>query len=198
MAGPTQELARFIDGVAFSDLPDGVAHTYNGTFLGFAPLTNPAIVVVVTLNGTHGNAGFGGAAAAPVFRTVATEALRVLDVPKDLPDEPPTLIAKGPQVQDLADADDGSDNILEDGGDDDDAPVDAAPPPPQTGPAGNTGPDTEKIPNFRGMSMRAVMAEATSKGLIVLPEGSGTARLQSPPPGSPMRPGQHIRVQFAR
>src|SRR5262249_43013007 len=40
------------------------SHTYNGSFMGFAPLTNPAIVVVVTLNGTHGTAGFGGAAAA--------------------------------------------------------------------------------------------------------------------------------------
>ena len=31
-------------------------HTYNGSFMGFAPVTNPAIVVVVTLNGTHGAA----------------------------------------------------------------------------------------------------------------------------------------------
>ena len=35
-------------------------HTYNGSFMGFAPVTNPAIVVVVTLNGTHGEGGFGG------------------------------------------------------------------------------------------------------------------------------------------
>ena len=35
-------------------------HTYNGSFMGFAPITNPQVVVVVTLNGTHGEAGFGG------------------------------------------------------------------------------------------------------------------------------------------
>src|SRR5438046_1739313 len=29
-------------------------HSYNGSFLGLAPLTNPRIVAVVTLNGTHG------------------------------------------------------------------------------------------------------------------------------------------------
>src|SRR5262249_37674639 len=46
-------------------------HTYNGSFMGFAPLNVPAIVVVVTINGTHGTAGFGGAAAAPVFHAVA-------------------------------------------------------------------------------------------------------------------------------
>src|SRR3989442_11059630 len=63
--------------------------TYNASFMGFAPVTNPAIVVVVTLNGTTTSAGFGGAVAAPVFRTVAMEALRVLDVPKDIPDQEP-------------------------------------------------------------------------------------------------------------
>ena len=62
---------------------------YNASFMGFAPVTNPAIVVVVTLNGTTGSAGFGGAAAGPVFRAVAMEALRVLDVPKDIPDQEP-------------------------------------------------------------------------------------------------------------
>ena len=35
-------------------------HTYNGSYMGFAPMTNPRIVVVVTLNGTHGEGGFGG------------------------------------------------------------------------------------------------------------------------------------------
>jgi cell division protein FtsI (penicillin-binding protein 3) len=63
-------------------------HTYNASFLGFAPVVNPQIVVAVTLNGTtHGQAGFGGAVAAPVFREVATTALRILDVPKDIPDD---------------------------------------------------------------------------------------------------------------
>src|ERR1022692_1121033 len=62
-------------------------HSYNGSFVGLAPLTNPQIVVVVTLNGTHGEGGFGGVVAAPVFHEVATEALRVMEVPKDLPDE---------------------------------------------------------------------------------------------------------------
>ena len=53
----------------FSTAPrNHYTHTYNGSFMGFAPLTNPAVVVVVTLNGTHGEGGFGGYAAAPVFQ----------------------------------------------------------------------------------------------------------------------------------
>ena len=68
-------------------------HSYNASYMGFAPVNNPQIVVAVTLVGTSGgNAGFGGAVAAPVFREVAMPALRMLDVPKDLP-ETTTLIS---------------------------------------------------------------------------------------------------------
>src|SRR6202163_2787070 len=67
-------------------------HHYNASFLGFAPVSNPQIVIAVTLVGTSGgSAGYGGPVAAPVFRTVATSALRMLDVPKDLPDVSPRL-----------------------------------------------------------------------------------------------------------
>jgi hypothetical protein len=52
---------------------------------------NPQIVMIVTLEGTNGGeAGFGAPVAAPVFREVAMAALRMLDVPKDLPDTPVT------------------------------------------------------------------------------------------------------------
>jgi cell division protein FtsI (penicillin-binding protein 3) len=62
-------------------------HSYNASFLGFAPVANPQIVIAVTLVGTTGGgAGFGGVVAAPVFHDVATSGLRMLDVPKDLPD----------------------------------------------------------------------------------------------------------------
>ena len=62
-------------------------HNYNASFLGFAPVANPQIVIAVTLNHTSGgSAGYGGPVAAPVFREVAMDALRMLDVPKDLPE----------------------------------------------------------------------------------------------------------------
>ena len=173
-------------------------HTYNGSFMGFAPLTNPAVVAVVTLNGTHGSAGFGGLAAAPVFRAVVTEALRVLDVPKDLPDEPPirARAAATADADDLAIADIGSGqpNILEDA-DDEDQPAVAQAERPLDVPS---QPEGLIAPNFRGMTMRAVLAEAAAKGLTVLPDGSGIARVQVPPPGSILHQGERIRVQFAR
>jgi cell division protein FtsI (penicillin-binding protein 3) len=166
-------------------------HYYNGSFIGFAPLNNPSIVVVVTLNGTHGNLGFGGRAAAPVFHAVATEALRVLDVPKDLPEKPaPTVVAgNAADKDDLAIADLGSrgPNILEES--EQDAPAASAT---ATAPAGPT------VPDFKGKTMRAVLAEAAERGLPVIPDGSGVARMQRPPAGSVLRQGERIRVRFSR
>jgi len=158
-------------------------HTYNGSFMGFAPLTNPALVVVVTINGTHGEAGFGGVAAAPVFHAVATEGLRVMDVPRDLPDDQPATVTASVNMNDLADADNtDDDNVLLDGEEEESGGAAAGP----------------KVPNFRGMNMRAVLAEAAEKGLDILPVGSGIARRQDPPAGAPLHEGERIRVQFVR
>jgi cell division protein FtsI (penicillin-binding protein 3) len=186
-------------------------HTYNGSFMGFAPVTNPAVIAVVTLNGTHGSAGFGAEVAIPAWKVIVTEALRILDVPKDLPDTPATnsQIAqnqKDQRVDDLADADLSSDrpNILEDT-DDDDAPATKAvafvgpvapgSTPPQAPPA---APAAGTVPNFKGMTLRAVLAVAAAKGLPVQPNGTGVARVQSPPAGAVLHQGERIRVQFAR
>jgi cell division protein FtsI (penicillin-binding protein 3) len=180
-------------------------HTYNGSYMGFAPVTNPSVVVVATLNGTHGEAGFGGQAAAPVFKAVATEALRVFDVPKDLPEATPLpLVARNEDVDDLAFADLGSDqpNILEEGDEDDAVAQAPSQIPSQTLLQTPTQPgapvtDTPTVPNFRGMTMRAVLAQAAAKGLTVLADGSGVARVQHPAAGSPLRQGERIHVQFA-
>jgi cell division protein FtsI (penicillin-binding protein 3) len=170
----------------FDTVTHHFGHSYNGSFMGFAPVTNPSIVVVATVNGTHGESGFGGPTAGPVFRAVTTEALRLLDVPKDLPEQetaPLVLVADDmDSADDLADAGpaSGEPNILEDPEDDADAP------------------NAPRVPNFRGMTMRAVLAEAASKGLTVLPAGSGVARLQEPAAGSILHEGERIRVRFAR
>ena len=52
--------------------------------------------------------------------------------------------------------------------------------------------------DFRGKTMRAVVEEASAQGFPVMLNGSGIARMQEPPPGSVLRPGERIRVQFAR
>src|SRR5260370_6364197 len=58
-------------------------HYYNASFMGFAPVTNPAIVVVVTVNGTQGLSGYGGPTSAPPVRDVGAAGPRMRGVPKD-------------------------------------------------------------------------------------------------------------------
>ena len=90
-------------------------HLYNASFMGFTPVTNPQLVIVVTINGTAGDAGMGAAAAAPVFKAIATEALRMMDVPKDIPeniaDVKPAKNDKA--VEDVSIADLGNGSIMQ-------------------------------------------------------------------------------------
>jgi cell division protein FtsI (penicillin-binding protein 3) len=159
-------------------------HTYNASFMGFAPVGNPAVVVVVTLNGTSGGAaGYGGAVAAPVFRAVAQEALRVLDVPKDLPEKLPPAETAAP-IEDLAIAELGPP-----------APVAEIA---EAAAAGLDDGDFPRVPNFAGKTKRAVIEEASTLGLPVMVDGNGLARLQFPAPGTALEPGEKVRVQFAR
>jgi hypothetical protein len=163
--------------------------------MGFAPVTNPALVIVVTLNGTSGGKGaYGGPVAAPVFKAIATESLRILDVPRDLPDPPSaeqSADTTAEESDDLAIADLGSNqpNVVEE---------QAAGAPVLAVSAEPAIPDGPKVPNFRGKTMRAVLEQATSMGLPLLLAGSGVARGQMPPPGSVLHPGERIRVQFSR
>ncbi len=83
-------------------------HLYNASFMGFAPVTNPRIVIVVTINGTEGTVGYGGPTSAPVFREVAAAGLRVMDVPKDLPEMVPSDGSDQADENDVAIADLGS------------------------------------------------------------------------------------------
>ena len=180
-------------------------HTYNASFMGFAPVTNPKLVVMVTLTGTTGTAGFGGPSAGPVFNVVATEALRILDVPKDLPEDAPKTDANL-QVAELDQNDlsisglsDGP-NILEE---DPTARPTAemlagATPEPGAEPALlalNAGPST---PDFRGKTVREVIEESSESGVPVFVKGRGVARAQWPRPGAPLPEGAKVRVEFRR
>ena len=183
-------------------------HNYNASFLGFAPVANPQIVIAVTLNHTSGgSAGFGGPVAAPVFREVAMDALRMLDVPKDLPEgasgtaERASGAVEGERL--AAHTSTGQ------------RAVSSVTPPPAreeaSASAGTSFPDrrpfltasTEmsggpRTPDFSGKSLRTVLEESAAAGFPVEVHGSGLARSQDPPPGTPIRPNALVRVQFGR
>jgi cell division protein FtsI (penicillin-binding protein 3) len=162
-------------------------HKYNASFMGFAPVNNPAIVVVVTLNGAS---KYGGAVAAPVFKEVAQAALRFLDVQRDLPDAVPSAPAKDDApANDLSLAELSIPFATEEM---EQAAVLGPEVPPEMIPVG------PKVPDFKGKTKRQVMEESAALGVRVEIAGAGIARQQEPRPGAVLRPGDRVRVQFAR
>ena len=55
-----------------------------------------------------------------------------------------------------------------------------------------------KAPNFHGKTKREVLSESLASGVRVQMAGSGIVRSQMPPPGVTLRPGEHVKVVFAR
>jgi cell division protein FtsI (penicillin-binding protein 3) len=183
-------------------------HLYNASFMGFAPVTNPRIVVVVTINGTGGLVGYGGPTSAPVFREVAAAGLRVMDVPKDLPEMVPEGSDPADE-NDVAIADLGSSipPPLVQAGDAvaaDDRPVASANSALDQRIFSAQGGSLEqdlagpRVPNFQGKTVRNVIEQAAAMGIPVEFTGSGIARAQVPEPGAILPSGRFVRVRFSR
>jgi cell division protein FtsI (penicillin-binding protein 3) len=162
---------------------------YNDSFMGFAPVTNPQIVVVVTLTGAS---QLASVVAGPAFKEISMAALRRLGVPKDIPEDTPHPIDNTEVESDLAIADLSRGPLDENnaGNDDED---DASDHPENA--ADVSGP---RVPDFHGKTMRAVLEESSAKGLQVEIRGNGIARSQTPPAGSVLARGGRIKVQFTR
>jgi cell division protein FtsI (penicillin-binding protein 3) len=63
----------------------GYGNKYVSSFVGFAPVSNPRLVVAVMIDEPGAGQYYGGTVAAPVFSTVMGSALRMLGVPTDAP-----------------------------------------------------------------------------------------------------------------
>ena len=69
-------------------LPDAIRATQViASFVGFAPINNPAVTILVTLDSPVG-LHEGGQVSAPVFKRVAEQVLSYLNVPQDEPITP--------------------------------------------------------------------------------------------------------------
>jgi len=154
-------------------------HKYHASFMGFTPVNNPRLVTVVTLNGSS---LYGGLVAAPVFRDATHAALRILNIPKDLPDDTRTEEKRAVSVSDA------SFPLLSG-----DKPVEEVENP-------ETGLTKVSLltPDFSGMTLRAVLELSSEKGFRIDPSGSGLVRDQFPAKGSPVAYGQKIKLRFGR
>jgi cell division protein FtsI (penicillin-binding protein 3) len=72
---------------------------HGAIFAGFAPATNPRLVVVVMIDEPQGAAYHGGDIAAPVFGNIVSGALRVLAVPPDALPAPALTVVAHAQVR---------------------------------------------------------------------------------------------------
>ncbi len=177
-------------------------HRYNASFLGFAPATNPSLVIVVTVTGTTGQAGYGGSAAGPVFVRLMSAAMNRLGIVRDVPEEVEELSARQAEkspARPLEDEEQDSDTVAElsTPPSAEEMNLSAVPARPDQVVAVING-SAPMAPNFVGKTVRDVIEEATATGIEVDMLGDGLARVQYPPAGTLLTPGEHIRVRFQR
>jgi len=78
VAGKTGTAHKLIQGRYAKD-------QYISSFIGYAPASKPRLIIAVMLDEPSAGKHFGGVVAAPVFRQVMSESLRILNVPHDAP-----------------------------------------------------------------------------------------------------------------
>ena len=72
---------------------------YVSSFVGFAPASNPRLVIALMIDEPAGGQYYGGAVAAPVFSSIMGAALRLLGVPADAPIDNVVLPPDGADVR---------------------------------------------------------------------------------------------------
>jgi cell division protein FtsI (penicillin-binding protein 3) len=172
------------------------------SFTGFAPISNPAVTILVSLDSPVGEHE-GGQVAAPVFKRVAEQVLPYLDVPRDVPVGPRLLQAsyKNREVSDSATLEDFAPTDFS--GQPDQPPAEAAASKPnesksQAPPvtvAVEEGGDIQ-VPDLSGKTMRDATEICIRMRLDPVLIGSGLATNQTPAAGVKVRRGAKITVQF--
>jgi cell division protein FtsI (penicillin-binding protein 3) len=161
---------------------------YNSVFMGLIPAEKPVLAITVIIEESKG-AIYGGVVAAPVFREIAGQALRILGyyptpdktdsiLARNKPATPKHVASPEPVVVPLAAS------VV---------PLElqklTAPPEKPCGPL-------KVMPDLKGMTMRRAMKILTGSGVHCRMEGSGLAVEQDPPPGTPLDPGNCCVVKF--
>jgi cell division protein FtsI (penicillin-binding protein 3) len=150
---------------------------FNALFIGLIPAENPVLAISVIVDEPKG-AIFGGVVAAPIFREIAAQSLRVLGY---YPKEPPK---------------DKNEPVL--------AGMLASPAAAATGPEKEFAPPKLAIPqgpltvmpDLKGYTIRQVLTLLNRSGLHCRFEGSGMAVSQEPAPGTAITPGATCLVKF--
>ena len=163
---------------------------YIASFVGFAPVNNPALTILAVFDspvGLHHGGDVGG----PVFKRAAEQILAYLDVPRDVTIAPDTQTVQNrrssPQLAAERDADR--------------ARYEAAVAKENTGsgaaPTVAFGEDeVVVVPNLVGQTVREVTESCSRIGLVLGLIGSGVALEQSPEAGARVIRGSRLTVRF--
>jgi cell division protein FtsI (penicillin-binding protein 3) len=164
---------------------------YNSSFVGFAPVNNPAIAILVVLDSPVGP-HHGGEVGGPVFRRVAEQVLAYLGVSHDVP--PASAIetaqnsrAPAGSASRQADAEDGRQRFAD--------AVEKGPGSASTMAFGDQG---VAVPSLTGQSVRGVTELCSKLGLAPTLIGTGIALEQFPEAGAQVQRGSQVAVRFGR
>jgi cell division protein FtsI (penicillin-binding protein 3) len=172
------------------------------SFTGFAPISNPAVTILVSLDSPVG-LHEGGQVAAPVFKRIAEQVLAYLDVPRDVPLSARMIQAayKRQIASETTTLEDFSPTDFS--GQPDELPVASNPVAadkpathaPEVAMAPDEGGDIS-VPDFSGRTMREVTEACLHLGLEPMLVGSNLAVDQHPEAGTQVRRGAKVTVQF--
>ncbi|MGH9746682.1 MAG: penicillin-binding transpeptidase domain-containing protein [Candidatus Acidiferrales bacterium] len=164
---------------------------YNSSFVGFAPVNEPVVTILVVLDSPVG-AHHGGEVGGPVFKRIAEQVLAYLDVQHDVPAAAEVQTAsKGSRAAEPKPESDDSRARYEAAVDKSEART-AAP----TIAFGDE--EAVVVPNLAGQTVRSVTEACSRLGLVPALIGSGVALEQSVDAGSQVLRGTRLTVRFGR
>ena len=137
-------------------------------FVGFVPADRPKLVILTMIDEPKGYDHYGGSVAGPVFKEIGQWALA------DLRIQPELRLAGSDTVTAVKKSSSVKDfrTIRE------------------------SHPGENRLPDFRGLTIREVLKNISSLGLDITFEGSGRAFDQEPKPGVPMDGITSVKVNF--
>ncbi|HEY6120403.1 MAG TPA: penicillin-binding protein [Pyrinomonadaceae bacterium] len=171
---------------------------YVASFVGFAPVGNPAAVIIVVIDEPAGSY-HGGDVAAPVFRAIAEEVL------PELGTMPDTQLKASSELIAQSDRNLKESNKIEEAQRAVDESRKATLPTVAANGTGNgevvyAAAKNKSIlmPDLRGQSVRDVARACSQLGLQVEALGEGRVTRQNPAPGSEIESGQVVYFEFGR
>lgn len=163
---------------------------YIASFVGFAPVNDPAVTVLVSIDSPVGE-HFGDEVAGPVFKRIMGQVLADLDVPHDVPTPSDLETAKNtrkPKSGKPTERQDASVTRYEAAVANNQAASGAA----ATAAFGDL--EGVTVPNLAGQTIRGVMQSCSRLGLVPAIIGDGIALKQFPDAGSQVPRGSRVTV----